>query len=78
ASQHLILLPEKGCAQNDAQCAQDEIGNPKQHQKAAFFAGQARTMKIVFTTEVQKLFSKAVKPHLEFVSDYLCVSVSRW
>ena len=49
----MILPPEKRKALNNGQGAQDEIGNPEKHQKAEFFAVQARTMKIMFTTETQ-------------------------
>ena len=52
--QHLILPPEKRKAQDNGQGAQDEIGNSEKHQKAVFFAVQARTMKIMFTTETQR------------------------
>jgi hypothetical protein len=60
-SQHLILLPEEWRTQDDAQRAQDEISNPEQRQDAVFFAGQARTMKIVFTTESQRAQSESFK-----------------
>src|SRR5664280_945946 len=30
------------------------MGNPEEHQKAMFFAGQACTLEIVFTTETQR------------------------
>src|ERR1019366_3228875 len=52
--QHLILPPEKREAQDHGQGAQDEIGNSEEHQKAVFFAVQAHTMKIMFTTETQR------------------------
>ena len=57
--QHLVLPPEKGHAQNHEQSAQDEIGNPEEHPKAVFFAVQACTLEIVFTTETQRTQRKS-------------------
>src|ERR1700685_1918992 len=52
--QNLILMPEKRQAQNHEQSAEYEIGNCEKHQEAIFISVQARTMKVMFTTEAPR------------------------
>jgi hypothetical protein len=61
------LPPEKGQAQDHEQRAQDEIGHSEKEQEAMFFAGQARTLEEIFTTEAQRtqreLFKSSLHGH---------------
>ncbi len=57
--QHPVLPPEKRHAQNHEQSTQDEVGNSEDYQEAASFAGQARTLEIMFTTGVQEAQRKS-------------------